>query len=251
MLTCISLVACLGFSTSLFALPCLMYWCECIPRKMSGLLDDTTVNVLRKRKDGDPISKKKHRRGRRRRKWKSYSEMSLEERHELERKEEEKTAKIEAKLAKLGRPTAPFNSNTFLIEDREDNKLVEECMLRFLKRSQSANSPSADEDVEEMYESPEDSLSEEEELLERDFQAQYEEACRERFDELKKEDLVDECIKLEETLQRVEEDSRQRIAALESELTTLRRVAHASTDSNAEQEELVERRNSGGHSSPH
>ena len=207
--------------------------CRCkYDLKMSAVIQDDPEGVLRKRKL-DNISKKKHRRGKRRRKWKAYSEMSLEEKHELERREEERTAKMEAKLAKLGRPTAPFNSNTFLIEDREDTKTVEEHMLRFLKRSQSTNSPNAEEEVmDEVYESPEDSLSEEEELLERDFKAQYEEACRERFDELKKEDLVDECIKLEETLQRVEEDSRLKIAALESELTTLRKVAHASTDSN-------------------
>lgn len=187
------------------------------------------VSVLRQRISTEECDakKKKHRRGKKRR-WKPYSQMTVEERKILEEKEATKTAKMEVMLAQLGKPVAPRNSTSFLIDDREDSKEVEQQVSRFLQRSKSTSSPPSGEDAhdaasdEEFYESPDESVAESEENLEKDFEAQYEETCRERYQDMSKSELVDECIKLEQLRQREEDSAAGKIAELQAEIVLLR-----------------------------
>lgn len=187
------------------------------------------MNVLRQRVSTEERDekKKRHRRGKKRR-WKPYSQMTVEERKILEEKEATKTARMEVKLAQLGKPVAPRNSTSFLIEDREDTKEVEQQVSRYLQRSKSTSSPPSGEDAQdaisdvEFYESPDESVAESEENLEKDFEAQYAETFRERYQDMSKGELVDECIKLEQLLQSEEDSAAGKIAELQAEISVLR-----------------------------
>ena len=188
------------------------------------------ISILRQRVSTEERDdkKKKHRRGKKRR-WKPYSQMTVEERKIQEAKEATKTARMEVKLAQLGRPIAPRNSTSFLIEDREDSKEVEQQVSRFLQRSKSTSSPPSGEEAHdalsdvEFYESPDESVAESEENLEKDFEAQYVEMYRERYQDMSKGELVDECIKLEQLLQSEEGAAAEKIAELQAEIAQLRR----------------------------
>ena len=192
-----------------------------------NLTEEANVLRLRLSTDEHDVKKKRHRRGRKRR-WKPYSQMTVEERKIMEEKKASKTAKVEEKLAQLGKPVAPRNSTSFLIEDREDTEEVERQVSRFLQRSKSTSSPPSGEDAhdavsdEEFYESPDESVAESEENLEKDFEAQYAEAYRERYQDMSKGELVDECIKLEQLRQSEEDSAAGKIAELQAEIAVLR-----------------------------
>ena len=182
-------------------------------------MDKETIGIVLKKisREEDPIIKrKKHRRGRKK-KWK-ISDLSDSEKQELRKRG------VMRSSIKETRPVAPFNSTSFLMDDREETKEVEEKISCFLRRSQSMNSPPSIEgdSGDEFYESPEESIAEADQLLERDFESQYEQMFKERYSGMCKDELVEQCVELEKTLQSTQEAAADEIARLKAEIESLK-----------------------------
>ena len=75
---------------------------------------------------------------------------------------------------------------------------------------------------DEFYESPEESIAEADQLLERDFESQYEQMFKERYSGMCKDELVEQCVELEKTLQSTQEAAADEIARLKAEIESLK-----------------------------
>lgn len=165
-----------------------------------------------------PISgRKRRRRGKHRRKWKPYSSMTWEEKREVEARETARAARREAQLA--GKPSAPWNTTQFIMEDRGCNEV--RLPTPRASRTLSLEDSLSDEDLED---SPEDELFEQQSLLEQDFENTYQEVASERLQGLSKAELVEECLGLERELNAantVRDQSREDVIRLEQEVRVL------------------------------
>lgn len=162
----------------------------------------------------ETVPRKRHRRGRHRRKWKPYSSMTWEEKRAVEAREEERAARREVQLA--GKPSAPWNTTQFLMEDRgcKEVRIPTPRASRTLSLEDSLSE-------EDLYESPEDELFEQNCLLEQDFESTYQEVAAERLQGLSKAGLVDECLGLERELYSARDQSKEEIDTLEKQIKKL------------------------------
>lgn len=158
-----------------------------------------------------PIGRKRHRRGKHRRKWKPYSSMTWEEKRVVEAKEAARAAQREADLA--GKPSAPWNTTQFIMEDRGCNEV--KIPTPRASRTLSLEDSLSDEDL---YESPEDELFEQSSLLEQDFESTYQEVAAERLQVLSKTELVEECLGLERELHAAQDQGREEVAKMAAEM---------------------------------
>ena len=163
-------------------------------------------------------SRRKHRRGRHRRKWKPYSRMSAEEKREHAAREAARAARREAE--QKGKPTAPWNTTQFIMEDHGCAKL--QIPSPRVNRTFSIESSFSEEDC---YESPEEELMEHGLFLEQDFESAYQEMQQERLQRMSKQELVQHCIELGQEVavsqDRVRNECNARISELEEVVTTL------------------------------
>lgn len=135
-------------------------------------------------------ARKKHRRGKhKRRRWKPYSHLTAEEKRQLEEREAARAVKREAELA--GKPSAPWNTTQFLMEDRGNTEV--HIPTPRTSRTLSVESSLSDE---EYYESPEDDAIEQGLFMEQDFEDTYEAMASEHLQGMSKVQLVEECLKL-------------------------------------------------------
>ena len=159
-------------------------------------------------------ARKRRRRGKHRRKWKPYSSMTWEEKRELDARDAARAARREAQLA--GKPSAPWNTTQFIMEDRGCNE------VRFptprASRTLSLEESLSEEDLDD---SPEDELFEQQSLLEQDFESTYQEVASERLQGLSKAELVEECLGLERELNSAREQSKERVMKAEQEVKIL------------------------------
>ncbi len=142
------------------------------------------------------VIRKRHRRGKHRRKWKPYSSMTAEERKVVDEREAARAARREANL--VGKPSAPWNTTQFIMEDRGCNDIEVHIPTPRASRTLSLEDSFSDEDL--LYESPEDELFEQHSLMEQDFESTYQEIASERLQGLSKADLIEECLKLDREL---------------------------------------------------
>ena len=158
---------------------------------------------------------KKRRRGKHRRKWKPYSSMTVEERKEEEARGAARVAEREARLA--GKPSAPWNTTQFIMEDRGCNEVK-------IPTPRASRTLSLDDSLseEDFYESPEDELFEHRNMLEQEFESTYQEVANERLQGLSKAELVDECIELERVLNTVRDQGQEDVCKLSMEVSELR-----------------------------
>lgn len=186
----------------------------------------------------DSISKKKHRRGKKRcrPKWKPYSKMSLEERKQVDEWEAKHVAIREAEInARSKRPVAPFNSTQFLIEDRCENQLRTSRPSRTLSYDSSSSgvvyltpphsSPSNSSCTsylsplylgdDEHYEGPVDGDEDQEAFLEADFNQVYLQLKLNRLEGMSKQDLISQCCNLEDKVSSIEQEKLELISQLE------------------------------------
>jgi len=161
-----------------------------------------------------PTVRKRHRRGKHRRKWKPYSSMTWEEKRAVDAREAARAAKREAQLA--GRPSAPWNTTQFIMEDRGCNNV--QIPTPRASRTLSLEDSLSDEDL---YESTEDDLFEENSFLEQDFESTYQEVASERLQGLSKSDLVEECLALERELDVARNQGREEMVQMEKEMGEL------------------------------
>ena len=161
-----------------------------------------------------PIGRKRHRRGKHRRKWKPYSSMTLEEKRAVDAKEAARAARREAQLA--GKPSAPWNTTQFIMEDRGCNEV--RIPTPRASRTLSLEDSLSEEDL---YESPEDELFEQSSLLEQDFESTYQEVAAERLQGLSKAELVEECLGLEREVHSVQDQGKDQLARMESEMKVM------------------------------
>lgn len=158
-----------------------------------------------------PVGRKRHRRGKHRRKWKPYSSMTWEEKRAVEAKESARAARREADLA--GKPSAPWNTTQFIMEDRGCNEVR-------IPTPRASRTLSLDDSLseEDLYESPEDELFEQSSLLEQDFESTYQEVAAERLQGLSKAELVEECLGLERELNSTQVESKEELARMEVDM---------------------------------
>ena len=161
-----------------------------------------------------PIIRKRRRRGKHRRKWKPYSSMSLEEKRAVEVREAARAARREAELA--GKPSAPWNTTQFIMEDRGCNEV--RIPTPRASRTLSLDDSLSDEDL---YESPEDELFEQQTLMEQDFESTYQEVASERLQGLSKAELVEECLGLERELHAAQDQGKEELTRLKREIKEL------------------------------
>jgi protein HEXIM1/2 len=176
---------------------------------------------------------KKHRRGsrRNRKKYKPYTKMTWDEKKARLEQDAKKANKIREQYTnEKGRPAAPYNTTQFLMDehDQEEPDLgnhshmqsdgeaeEEDCDSRSTERrhdSQSLDDP----DLEDYNESPEDEIYEQQ-FFQKDFTEAYEQFHAESLYSMKKDDLVRECMSLEERVEMLERKLRQ-INAMENGL---------------------------------
>ena len=156
-------------------------------------------------------SRKKHRRGKhKRRRWKPYSHLTAEEKRQLEEQETARAVKREARLA--GKPSAPWNTTQFLMEDRGNT----EVRIPHPRSSRTLSVESSLSD-DEFYESPEDDAIEHGLFMEQDFEDTYEAMASEHLQGMSKVQLVDECL----NLQRERDQCRTELSTLQEKFTEL------------------------------
>lgn len=169
---------------------------------------------------------KKHRRGsrRNRKKYKPYTKMTWDEkRAKLELDAKKATKMREQYTNEKGRPAAPYNTTQFLMEehDREEPDLGNHLHMQSdsegdddesgdsMGRRLRQDSHSLDDsDLEDYNESPEDGIYEKN-FFEKDFTEAYEQCHAESLYSMKKDDLVRECMSLEERVETLERQLRQ------------------------------------------
>lgn len=174
-----------------------------------------------------PEVRKRHRRGKHRRKWKPYSSMTLEEKRAVESREAARAARREAQLA--GRPSAPWNTTQFIMEDRGCNEVR-------IPTPRASRTLSLDDSLseEDFYESPEDEIFGQQSLLEQDFESTYQEVASERLQNLSKPELVDECLELERELNAVRDQGKEELTRKERELKELKNQLRVLEEENKE-----------------
>lgn len=161
-----------------------------------------------------PSVRKRHRRGKHRRKWKPYSSMTWEEKRAVDAREAARAARREADLA--GKPSAPWNTTQFIMEDRGCNEV--RIPTPRASRTLSLEDSLSEED---MYESPEDELFEQHSLLEQEFESTYQEMASERLQGLSKAELVEECLVLERELHSARDQGKEDMTRMEKEVKKL------------------------------
>lgn len=172
---------------------------------------DKGVDVAEQASSG----RKRHRRGKHRRKWKPYSSMTWEEKRAVDAKESARAAQREARL--MGKPSAPWNTTQFIMEDRGCNEV--RIPTPRASRTLSLEDSLSEEDL---YESPEDELFEQSSLLEQDFETAYQEVAVERLHGLSKTELVEECLGLERELHNARDQGREELARLQTEMNNMK-----------------------------
>ena len=177
-----------------------------------GMTRQSGSNSNSPRKDKDN-EKRKHRRKRgRRHKWKPYDKMSWEEKAELEERDRKRAERKQAELWRQGKPTAPCNTNEFLMEDHgrvgtpaalSSGRMRAERVVSL----DSSFSQSDDNDVigDVMYESTSDDEVEFRKAGEREFDEMYEQAHTEKLQGMSREALISECLLLERRLNEANE----------------------------------------------
>lgn len=159
------------------------------------------------------VGRKRHRRGKHRRKWKPYSSMTWEEKRAVEAREAARAARREAQMA--GKPSAPWNTTQFLMEDRGCNEVR-------IPTPRASRTLSLDDSLsDDLYESPEDDLFEQHSMLEQDFESTYQEVASERLQSLSKSELIEECLALEGELNATRDQAKEDMARMEKEMKKL------------------------------
>ncbi len=165
--------------------------------------------------DHRPPIHKKRRRGKHRRKWKPYSSMTAEERKVEEAREAARVAEREARLAR--KPSAPWNTTQFIMEDKGCNEVS-------IPMPRASRTLSMEDDLfeDDFYESPEDDLFEQRNLLEQEFEMTYQEVTNDRLQRLSKSQLVEECVQLEKELSSMRGQSQEQLVKLNKELAEMK-----------------------------
>lgn len=195
--------------------------------ELSGEMSDTAIQVKHKTSPvtssesdkGVDVSeqssaRKRRRRGKHRRKWKPYSSMTWEEKREVDVRDAARAARREAQLA--GKPSAPWNTTQFIMEDRGCNEV--RLPTPRASRTLSLEESLSEEDLDD---SPEEELFEEQSLLEQDFESTYQEVASERLQGLSKAELVEECLGLERELNAAREQSKETVLKADHEIKIL------------------------------
>lgn len=169
---------------------------------------------------------KKHRRGsrRNRKKYKPYTKMTWDEKKARLELDAKKANKIREKYThEKGRPNAPYNTTQFLMDehDQEEPDLGnhthmqsdgeaedEDCDSRSTERRRLDSQSFDDPDLEDYNESPEDEIYEQE-FFQKDFTEAYEQCHAESLYSMKKDELVRECMSLEERVETLERKLRE------------------------------------------
>lgn len=207
-----------GVSTEL--LQALMELCGEMPNTASqGKQKSSPVNSSESDKGVDlteqPTSaRKRRRRGKHRRKWKPYSSMTWEEKREVDAREAARAARREAQL--VGKPSAPWNTTQFIMEDHGCNEV--RLPAPRASRTLSLEESLSEEDLEE---SPDDELFEQQSLLEQDFESTYQEVASERLQGLSKAELVEECLVLERELNAARDQGKEELIRMQQEVNIL------------------------------
>lgn len=179
-----------------------------------------------------PERRKRHRRGKKR-KWKPYSKMTPAERKEA--------ALREAETGWSRMPVAPSNTTQFIMEDRGEAAVHFPSPSRLARSVSYESSPSgAAARYVLALPSPEyDSSSffpllgedcwfdsgeepEQDAFLEEDFNQVYAQLRMDRLDHMTKEDLVHQCIDLEQKVVNLQEEKDERQADMQKELLELK-----------------------------
>lgn len=129
--------------------------------------------------------------------------MSWEEKDELEERDRRRAERKQAELWRQGKPTAPFNTNGFLIEDHGVRETLVglssgKSRLDRLVSMDSSFSHSDENDV--IYESTSDDEDEFLKAGEREFDEMYEQVHTEKLENMSREALISECSSLERRL---------------------------------------------------
>lgn len=170
---------------------------------------------------------KKHRRGsrRNRKKYKPYTKMTWDEKKAKLELDAKKANKVREKYTnEKGRPAAPYNTTQFLMEehDREEPDLGNHLHMQSDSEGEDGDesgdssgrrmrhdSHSLDDpELEDYNELPEDEIYEQK-FFEKDFTEAYEQCHAESLYSMKKDDLVRECITLEERVEALERQLRK------------------------------------------
>ncbi|XP_048579288.1 protein HEXIM1 [Nematostella vectensis] len=170
-----------------------------------------------------PISKK-HRRGSRRcrkKKYKPYTKMTWDEKKaRLELDAKKATKMREQYMHEKGRPAAPYNTTQFLMDehDQEEPDLGAHSHMQSDGEDDTSNSTGRprlqsqsmdDSDLEDYNESPEDEIYEQQ-FFEKDFTEAYEQVHAESLYSMNKDALVRECMCLEERVETLERQMREK-----------------------------------------
>ncbi|KAK3702851.1 hypothetical protein QZH41_003842 [Actinostola sp. cb2023] len=167
---------------------------------------------------------KKHRRGsrRNRKKYKPYTRMTWDEKRAKLELDAKKANKIREQYTnEKGRPAAPYNTTQFLMDehDREEPDLGNHLHMdsegdgdesgdSVGRRTRQDSHSLDDPDLEDYNEFPEDEIYEQK-FFEKDFTEAYEQCHAENLYSMKKDDLVRECMSLEERVEALERQIRQ------------------------------------------
>lgn len=181
---------------------------------------------------GGVASKKKKRRTRRRRRqWKPYYKLTVEERRELEEREEKRAERIRAKRFAHGAPVAPYNTTQFLLRDRElRNGGAPDCgdldeivrNIRHHTRSGSCESPRAVAGSDSECGDASSDYSDYS-YLEREFDNDWLDEQRQRLEGMSKDELVKEFMDLQKQYESAQRDMRSKRLSYEEEISVLRR----------------------------
>lgn len=205
-----------------------------------------------------PEKRKRHRRGKKR-KWKPYSKMTQAERKELEQAQ---AARQEAEMARSRRPVAPSNTTQFIMEDRGEASIRIPSPSRLVRSVSYESSPSgvfvgpaspvlalpSPECVSSSlsfflgddgwYDSSEE-MAEQDAFLEEDFNQVYAQLRMDRLDHMTKEDLVHQCLDLEQKVFSLQEERDEKQADMERELSELKERNTELTEENMKLRTMV------------
>ncbi|XP_031568241.1 protein HEXIM-like [Actinia tenebrosa] len=176
---------------------------------------------------------KKHRRGSRknRKKYKPYSKMTWDEKKARLELDAKKANKVREKYThEKGRPNAPYNTTQFLMDehDQEEPDIGnhahmqsdgeaedDDCDSRSTERRRLDSQSFDDPELGDYNESPEDEIYEQE-FFQKDFTEAYEQCHAESLYSMKKDELVRECMSLEERVEALERKLRE-VGALDNQ----------------------------------
>ena len=172
---------------------------------------ESCSNSSSPRKDNE---KRKHRRKRgKRHKWKPYDKMSWEEKGQLEERDRKRAERTQAELWRQGKPTAPFNTNEFLMEDHGPSGTPTVLSAGGKSRMDRMVSMDSSFSVSDENGVTYESTSNDEDAFvkagEREFDEMYEQAHTEKLENMSREDLISECMSLERRLNETTEGMRK------------------------------------------